>query len=99
MIRPLGEDIGLALRDAVAFEGRGTVPYGWAQLVLYHRGPDFPLGRPRNDTWTAASDTTLRHLREAYPGSRTEVLTEGFVGRRQELHGLRRSRMRHLKSY
>jgi tetratricopeptide (TPR) repeat protein len=91
MIPPLGEDIRRALRDAVAFEGRGTVPYGWAQLLLYHRGPDFPLGRPRTDTWTAASDTTLRHLREAYPGSRTEVLTEGFVGRRQELHGLRHS--------
>ena len=32
-------------RDGAA-AGEGGYPFAWSQLVLYHRGPDHPLGTP-----------------------------------------------------
>jgi hypothetical protein len=64
--------------------------YAWAQIVLYQRGPDHALGTPITSIGGAAPGTTARAAVEAYPGSRVQILKSGFVGRRKEMHALRR---------
>jgi hypothetical protein len=59
-----------------------------AQLVFYHRGPDHPLSLP------VPADETRRveqHLQRTFVGpvSRKRLST-GFIGRRSELHRIRR---------
>lgn len=93
MTRPLASELNHALRDADTFGDPKSLPFGWAQLVLYHRGRDYPLGTRISDAPLdqPSTDTTRRALTEAFPGARTRVLQEGFIGRRKELHDLRRS--------
>ena len=58
-------------------------------MVLYQRGADYSLGiaiAARD----LAIETTERRMVEAYPGSRSQILKAGFVGRRKEMHALRR---------
>ena len=78
------------LRDAGAAVPGGGFAYGWAQMVLYQRGPDYPLGTAIAAGASVAIETTERRLLAAYPGSRSQVLKTGFVGRRKEMHALRR---------
>ncbi len=73
---------------AVAQAAQESHPLAWSQLVLYHRGADHPLsppappGAPR-----PGADVPHRAFLDA--GSR-RILTTGFIGRRTELHRLRR---------
>ncbi|HEX3529733.1 MAG TPA: TIR domain-containing protein [Thermoanaerobaculia bacterium] len=62
-------------------------PFAWAQLVLYHRGPDFPL------SLSAAQGVRPpeAELRRSFEGiGDRRILTTGFIGRRSELHRVRR---------
>ena len=69
----------------------GSTPFAWAQLVLYHRGPDYPLGLPVPQRYAEAEEAPpQREVANAFSGSRTQVLLHGFIGRRRELHRLRR---------
>jgi len=65
-----------------------THPFGWAQLVFYHRGPDHPLSLP------VPADETRRvelHLQRTFEGlGNRKRLSTGFIGRRTELHRIRR---------
>jgi tetratricopeptide (TPR) repeat protein len=64
-----------------------THPYAWAQLVAYLRGGEQPLGRPA----TAADPDPERDLHRSFQGSgERRYLAAGFIGRRRELHSLRR---------
>lgn len=78
------------LRDAGGPAADGGLAFAWAQMVLYQRGPDYPLGTAIAAGAPIATDTTERRQEEAYPGSRSQLLQAGFVGRRQEMHALRR---------
>ena len=69
---------------------RGPMPFAWAQMALYHRGPDYPLGTRIHGTGAVAIETTERRTEAQYPNNRTRVLKAGFVGRRKEMHALRR---------
>ena len=77
-----------ATSAAVAQAARDSHPLAWSQLVLYHRGADHPLsppappGAPR-----PGADVPQRTFLDA--GTR-RILTTGFIGRRTELHRLRR---------
>ena len=69
-----------------------THPFAWAQLVFYHRGPEHALG-------TAASEEQLRRREAALKRTYRQweeraFLATGFIGRRRELHQLRRRRRR-----
>jgi len=74
-----------------ALDAGHTHPFAWAQLVLYHRGPDPPLSLP-----------AVRGLRESEEDRRRtftgvgdrKVLTTGFIGRRSEMHQVRRRILR-----
>jgi len=59
-------------------------------MALYQRGPDHPLGTPIEAAVNLAIETTERRAEAAYPGSRSQLLKAGFVGRRKEMHALRR---------
>jgi hypothetical protein len=78
------------LRDAGTPAPAGMLPYGWAQMVLYQRGADYPLGSRIAAGASVATETTERRTVDAYPGSRSQILKAGFVGRRKEMHALRR---------
>jgi len=82
-------------RNALLRPADGPFPFAWSQLVLYHRGPDFPLG-------TAATAEQRRRaeppLRRTFDGrGRRRVLKTGFIGRRRELHRVRRHLLRQGK--
>ena len=70
----------------------GAAPFAWAQLVFYRRGAEHPLGTP-------ASQEKLRQQEAALKRTYRDVadrsfLSTGFIGRRRELHELRRRRKR-----
>ncbi len=77
-----------ATAATAAQAARDSHPLAWSQLVLYHRGADHPLspppplGKPR-----PVSQVPDREFLDA--GTR-RILTTGFIGRRTELHRLRR---------
>jgi hypothetical protein len=77
-------------RDAGGGGQIGPMAFAWAQMVLYQRGPDFPLGTKLEGAGNVAIETTERRTERPYPNSRTRVLKAGFVGRRKEMHALRR---------
>jgi tetratricopeptide (TPR) repeat protein len=89
---------GRRTRDAVRIaraemhqaQASGPMAFAWAQVVLYHHGPDYPLGARIEGAGSVAIETTERRAETAYPNSRTRVLKAGFVGRRKEMHALRR---------
>jgi tetratricopeptide (TPR) repeat protein len=67
--------------------GRHTHPFAWAQLVFYHRGPDHPLSLP-SAPGARPSEEALRRTFQGVGDRR--VLSTGFIGRRGELHRVRR---------
>ncbi|MES1243980.1 MAG: tetratricopeptide repeat protein [Acidobacteriota bacterium] len=76
-----------SLREPLAIDGRRVVyPLGWAQLVLYHRGPDRPLALPAEDRGNPAAS----YRRRVVQLSGLPVLETGFVGRRSLQHEIRR---------
>jgi tetratricopeptide (TPR) repeat protein len=91
MTRTLRSGGEAATHDAKDWSGAGSLPYGWAQMVLYQRGPDYPLGLEVEQRYAQLeTETTERMIERAFIGSRTEVLRKGFVGRRTDMHALRR---------
>ena len=77
-----------ATSAAVAQAARESHPLAWSQLVLYHRGADHPLSPPAPPGETRpGADVPRRTFLDA--GTR-RILTTGFIGRRTELHRLRR---------
>jgi CHAT domain len=71
-------------RDAGGGGPDGPMAFAWAQMVLYQRGPDFPLGTKLEGAGNVAIETTERRTERPYPNSRTRVLKAGFVGRRKD---------------
>ena len=66
---------------------RHTHPFAWAQLVFYHRGPDQPLSLAAA-TGVRPHEPVLQRTFEGVGDRR--VLSTGFIGRRSELHRVRR---------
>jgi hypothetical protein len=64
-----------------------THPFAWAQLVLYRRGPEWPLSIPL-PTGKRRTARVLERRFESF-GDR-KVLKTGFIGRRLEQHKIRR---------
>jgi tetratricopeptide (TPR) repeat protein len=94
LLRP-HPDAGGPHRDGGAAAGGGLYPFAWSQLVLYHRGPDFPLGTPTTAAQRRQIEATLRRTFEGL--GRRRVLKTGFIGRRRELHRVRRHLLREGK--
>ena len=67
-----------------------THPFAWAQLVFYHRGPEWPLSIETAPGKRKLS-TALKRNFEGFGDRR--VLRAGFIGRRTEQHRIR-SRLR-----
>jgi tetratricopeptide (TPR) repeat protein len=65
-----------------------THPFAWAQLVFYHRGPDHPLSLPVPAGELRRAEEGLRRTFQD-AGTRRVLLT-GFIGRRTDLHRVRR---------
>ena len=65
-----------------------THPFAWAQLVLYRRGPEWPLSVPIPAGKHRRSAAVLRRTFAGFGDRR--VLTAGFIGRRVEQHRIRR---------
>ncbi|MEM8558922.1 MAG: tetratricopeptide repeat protein [Bacteroidota bacterium] len=59
-------------------------PFAWAQLVLYHRGPNLPLSTPVDKIYVEDQEALLQRTFDG------DVLTTGFIGRRRERHAIRR---------
>lgn len=82
-----GETIRYAVRRAREALPAPSYPFAWAQLVFYHRGLDHPLS-------LAAEKGVRPHepaLQRAFEGvGDRRILTTGFIGRRAELHRVRR---------
>lgn len=64
-----------------------THPFAWAQLVLYRRGPEWPLSLP-TEKGKRRRSTALQRTFEGFGDRR--VLTAGFIGRRVEQHKVRK---------
>jgi hypothetical protein len=74
-------------RDADAAGVISSHPFGWAQLVLYHRGSDHPLSLPIP---AGASRRLEQALRRTFEGTgQRKILSTGFIGRRTERHRIR----------
>jgi len=72
-------------------------PFAWAQLVFYHRGPDFPLSQPVPDEHAQTQEARLERRFEEMGTKQRRILSTGFIGRRRELHTFRRAcRERHV---
>jgi hypothetical protein len=67
---------------------RDTHSFAWSQLVLYHRGPDHPLSQPVPPNERRADDHVVN--RTFLDVGERRILDKGFIGRRGELHRLRR---------
>ncbi len=64
-------------------------PFAWAQLVYYHRGPEHPLSLPLPQRYAQLHEV---HLQRTFEGTeQRQILSTGFIGRRQELHHFRRA--------
>ena len=64
-----------------------THPFAWAQLVLYRRGPEWPL----SVAVPAEKRQAVRALKRDFAGfGDRKVLKTGFIGRRLEQHKIRR---------
>jgi tetratricopeptide (TPR) repeat protein len=91
-----GEPTRLAVAKARAVlqwaSGGDATPFAWAQLVFYHRGPEHPLGTPASRQKLRQREATLKRT---YRNVADRAFLEtGFIGRRRELHHLRRRRKR-----
>ncbi|HEX5270816.1 MAG TPA: CHAT domain-containing protein, partial [Gemmataceae bacterium] len=79
-----------AVRNALLRRDGESFPFAWSQLVIYHRGPDHPLG-----TAVAVGRPVEAPPRRTFDGrGRRRVLKTGFIGRRRELHRVRRHLLR-----
>jgi tetratricopeptide (TPR) repeat protein len=77
-----------SLSEPLKIDGQGIVyPLGWAQLVVYHRGPDHALARPDE---AGRKPLARRYRRRTVEVSGLPVLESGFVGRRSLQHEIRR---------
>ena len=66
-------------------------PFAWTQLTFYHRGPEHPLGLPVTDSSPRNEpEIPTRELTELKKFGRRRLLKTGFIGRRRELHRIRR---------
>ena len=74
--------------SAAAQAQAGTHPFAWAQLVFYHHGPDHPLSRPVPADVLRKIDVSLQRTFTG-TGDR-KILSTGFIGRRAELHRVRK---------
>ena len=89
MTRPLELLHRDVTRDTEAAGAGAGNPFAWAQLVLYQRGPDYPLGSAVTTRFAEAAEASpTREVEQV--GERTRLLRRGFVARRKELHALRR---------
>jgi len=61
-------------------------PFAWAQIVLYHRGADFPLS---NKIPSKHIQDYEAKLQRTFRGIDRRILSTGFIGRRRELHKFR----------
>ena len=69
----------------------GQTPFAWALLALYHAGADYPLSLPITPTQADGPKNLVRRRdEEIHAGGRSKVLRAGFIGRRRDLHELRR---------
>ncbi|HND53365.1 MAG TPA: TIR domain-containing protein, partial [Pirellulaceae bacterium] len=66
----------------------GTHPFAWAQLVFYHHGPDHPLSLPVPAEALRQVDASLQ--RTFVGAGDRKILSTGFIGRRSELHRVRK---------
>jgi hypothetical protein len=89
MTRALAPAQRAATRDAQVPAASGGNHFAWAQLVLYQRGPDHPLGTAVERRFAEETEAQLRRVVEQ-KGERSRLLRTGFIGRREELHRLRR---------
>ena len=69
-----------------------AAPFAWAQLVFYHRGPEHPLGTPASQEKLRQREASLQRTYRNVADK--AFLATGFIGRRRELHELRRRRIR-----
>ncbi|HEX3128594.1 MAG TPA: tetratricopeptide repeat protein, partial [Thermoanaerobaculia bacterium] len=77
-----------SLSKPLEVEGQRFVyPLGWAQLVVYHRGPDHSLGLPAE---AGRKPLARRYQRRTVQVSGLPLLATGFVGRRSLQHEIRR---------
>lgn len=82
-----GQAARAALMAVLTLDGQDfSYPLGWAQLALYHRGPNRPLCKPQTSTARPG-----RYHRQETTVSGLPVLTFGFIGRRREQHAVRRA--------
>ncbi len=77
-----------SLREPLKIDGQRIVyPLGWAQLVVYHRGPDHSLALAAE---AGRKPLAQRYQRRTVEVSGLPVLETGFVGRRSLQHEIRR---------
>lgn len=67
---------------------RPAYPFAWSQLVFYRRGPEYPLSLPLTSGHRQQSDSALQ--RTFQDAGNRRILINGFIGRRTELHSIRR---------
>jgi len=92
MARPFYPGSKEAVRGRPGPDPAGLTPFAWAQLVMYHRGPDYPLGLPVPPRYPEEVQPQVRRREvPVFPEARTLILESGFIGRRLDLHDLRRS--------
>jgi tetratricopeptide (TPR) repeat protein len=77
---------------AIVADTAHVAPFAWAQLVFYHRGPEHPLGTPASPQKLRQREASLQRTYRNVAGR--AFLASGFIGRRRELHQLRRRRKR-----
>ncbi len=85
-VRP-ARAVGLAEEQAAYQPAIDTHPFAWAQLVFYHRGPEWPLSTMPD----AGRREISRVLKRSFEGfGDRRVLRAGFIGRRTEQHKIRK---------
>jgi hypothetical protein len=80
------EEARAALLEPVGAAGEESYyPFGWCQLAVYHRGPDWPLALPGH-----GGRLPPRFRRKIVAVNGLPILGRGFIGRRELLHEIRR---------
>ncbi|MEZ5964004.1 MAG: tetratricopeptide repeat protein [Planctomycetota bacterium] len=83
---------GDAAHDEAAQSPNRTHTFAWAQLVFYHRGEEFPLGTKVDRKELREAEAKLQRTFDADLGFESRrMLSAGFIGRRTDLHRIRRS--------
>ena len=76
-------------REKAMKEKVAVFPFAWAQLVFYHRGPDYPLSQKLPEKYAQEQEARLERSFEGTEERR--ILSTGFIGRRRELHEFQRA--------